>query len=232
MKSPFESDYHEHYTSGDNFIRRFARNRLRLTPRVRPLFRHIRDLQEHASVLDVGCGTGGLLELIEGENPGLSLFGLDLTRPAGFRAHSAFVAGSALALPFRDASFEVVLCAHVLEHLADPFVALGELRRVAVADGLVYVETPSHRSVAFGFGHSFWDDPTHVRPYSPEALRRAMQHSGLRPVAWGIKRSWAGILLGLPYAVVGAALGDTAAREIFAANAFGFVAYGIGRRDA
>jgi SAM-dependent methyltransferase len=86
-----------------------------------------------------------------------------------------------LRLPFGDASFDAILCSHVLEHVADDRAALGELRRVLRPGGLALLPIPpiraertSERSPAERrrrFGH-----PDHVRRYGrdyPERLARA-----------------------------------------------------------
>jgi len=83
------------------------------------------------TMLDAGCGEGELLRrgvLPEGLNPVC----LDLL-PASLADVGAAsrVCGSVQALPFAARSFDVVTCLEVLEHLADPAVAVRELARVA-----------------------------------------------------------------------------------------------------
>ncbi len=47
-----------------------------------------------------------------------------------------------LDMPYSDASFDVVLCSHVLEHVADDRRALSEIRRVLVPDGRALLMSP------------------------------------------------------------------------------------------
>lgn len=93
--------------------------------------------------LDVGCGTGVLAARLA--RAGYPMTGVD---PSGamldvMRARSPeveAVAGSAVALPFEDASFDLVLSVAVMHHIADPAdvrAALGEMVRVTRPGGRV-----------------------------------------------------------------------------------------------
>jgi ubiquinone/menaquinone biosynthesis C-methylase UbiE len=88
-------------------------------------------------VLDVGCGEGVLVEEYAAR---LVIEGVDLNYSSA-RVRQ----GSALALPFPDASFDVVLCLDVLEHLphADQAAALGEICRVLRPEGDAILSLPN-----------------------------------------------------------------------------------------
>jgi SAM-dependent methyltransferase len=53
-------------------------------------------------------------------------------------------------LPFRDGSFDAVVCQAVLEHVADPPRVVDEIWRVLKPDGLVYSEIPFMQQVHEG----------------------------------------------------------------------------------
>ncbi len=100
-------------------------------------------------VLDVGCGTGRLA--IPLAKRGLKVLALDrsvvslaFVREA---CDAACVAGSALELPARDASFPLVVCSGVIHHTRDPWRALAECCRVAAPGGLLYLRTYNRRSL-------------------------------------------------------------------------------------
>ena len=77
-------------------------------------------------LLDVGCGTGPMIELLAAEIPGKRYIGLDLT-PRMIEVANAkgidgarFVVGDAEDLPFDDASFDAVICANSFHHYPNP----------------------------------------------------------------------------------------------------------------
>jgi len=105
----------------------------------------VRDkLSGSARVLDVACGTGDLA-LTLFENTGARVVGTDFCRPmleiaADKTAQRVpLIEGDALALPFRDGSFEAVTIAFGLRNLASVEGGLAELRRVLKPGGWVAV---------------------------------------------------------------------------------------------
>jgi SAM-dependent methyltransferase len=84
-------------------------------------------------VLDVGCGDRPYERLLTGA---AEIVGFDMPG----NAH-ADVYGSIEAIPVEDASFDVVLCLQVLEHVPDPPAAVRELRRVVRPGGRVLAST-------------------------------------------------------------------------------------------
>lgn len=88
------------------------------------------------SILDVGCGEGFTLERLRNRKIGDKLEGVDFLDAAielGKKEHPNITLkkASIYALPYRDNSFDTVLCSEVLEHLEFPEKALEELVRVS-----------------------------------------------------------------------------------------------------
>ncbi|HWN12106.1 MAG TPA: bifunctional demethylmenaquinone methyltransferase/2-methoxy-6-polyprenyl-1,4-benzoquinol methylase UbiE [Pyrinomonadaceae bacterium] len=98
-------------------------------------------------ILDVACGTGDLSLTIAGDGKA-QVVGLDFCRPmleiasaksSKRGANIPFIEGDALALPFRDRSFDGVTIAFGLRNLADVKLGLIELLRVVKPGGRVAV---------------------------------------------------------------------------------------------
>jgi SAM-dependent methyltransferase len=102
----------------------------------RPLAEWLREEGGEAAgkrVLDVGCGVKPYYPFFA---DAAAYVGVDVQE----NPH-ADIAGSAEDLPVEDASFDVVLCTQVLEHVDDPARVVAELRRVTAPGGRVLAST-------------------------------------------------------------------------------------------
>ena len=125
-------------------------------------------------VLDVACGGGYLL--MEAERAGLEAHGIDIAQAALDRAKtfapkSTLVRGDAEALPYDDASFDIVTCLGSLEHFLDPPKALEEMRRVLRPAGRAVIVVPNQwfaYDVARGWieGKGLWHGQESERYFS------------------------------------------------------------------
>jgi ubiquinone/menaquinone biosynthesis C-methylase UbiE len=106
-------------------------------------------LRPGLAVLDCGCGAASMtVELAERVAPG-PVVGVDVepgqvAQAAAFAAargasNARFEVGDAYALPFPDASFDVVFSHALVSHLAEPERAFAEMRRVLKPGGLAAV---------------------------------------------------------------------------------------------
>lgn len=95
--------------------------------------------------VDVGCGGGTLVEAFA-----LAGFESSGVEPSRSLARDGMAAGRPItdmppeALP--PASYEVVTCMHVLEHVADPLMFVGQMARLLVPTGLLVIEVPDYGS--------------------------------------------------------------------------------------
>jgi len=102
-------------------------------------------VRAHARILDVGCGTGVLLDVLARAPVPLRLSGVDLTprmlAAAGRRLAGAadLAIGDAARLPFDDGTFDVVVSSSVLHEVPRPGEALDECARVLAPGGTLVV---------------------------------------------------------------------------------------------
>lgn len=128
--------------------------------------------------MDIGCGRGdftrGFCDL------GLEVSGIDREK-----GDSAMLQGIDIRisedlgnnpLPFEDASFDIVFSKSVIEHIREPNNFMNETRRVLKPGGRVIAMVPDWQSQMF----IFYDDPTHVHPYTVTGLKDLLLMHGFQ----------------------------------------------------
>ena len=138
-------------------------------------------------LLDVGCGSGELLELVQ--RLGWRATGVDFDPAAVSNSRGRGLdvrLGSVEEQQFPESSFDLVVLSHVIEHLPDPVATLRECRRVLAPGGAMLVVTPNAES----WGHSLlrenWlglDVPRHLCVFTSAGLARTAGNAGFRHVS-------------------------------------------------
>jgi SAM-dependent methyltransferase len=103
---------------------------------------NLADVRAGHRVLEVGCGNGGYLALVEAIGMDISVGMLEAARE---RTNVPLVCGDAQRLPFQSESFDVVLAPHMLYHVEDRPAAIRELRRVLKSNGTCVAVTNGTR---------------------------------------------------------------------------------------
>jgi SAM-dependent methyltransferase len=127
-------------------------------------------------VLDLGCGTGDSVDLFRSLEPRVRWTGADIERSPEVaertRSDAEFVTFDGVHLPFADASFDLVYCKQVLEHVRSPEPLLAEVARV-LGPGGTFAGSTSHLEAFHSY--SFWN-------YTPYGLMTVMEDAGLELV--------------------------------------------------
>jgi len=123
----------------------------------------------NAKVLDVACGVGKLLKLIQ-EEKNTAVYGLDISSVAIQKLKNQGISGvvaDCQNIPFKENTFDVVIATEILEHLSNPVRTLEEIHRVLKIDGLLIVSVPN--SVK-GPSHTL----EHLRAYNKASLEQQL----------------------------------------------------------
>ena len=122
-------------------------------------------LNKGMRILDYGCGPGDLL--LVAKELGYNIDGVDaharsveIARSRGLNVSL----GDANSLEYPDETFDAIILQSVIEHIENPVSVLAVLRRYIRPGGVLIVSAPTP-------GSHFWDDPTHIRPYTPTSFK-------------------------------------------------------------
>ncbi len=98
-------------------------------------------LKENDKVLDVGGGTGKLIDIILRENPNVKGYVLDRSKSMLRRVPSKeeVIMGDSAILPFHSNCFDFVFCIDALHHFEDRNKSLAEMIRVSKKDGEIMI---------------------------------------------------------------------------------------------
>ena len=130
---------------------------------------------EGKSILDIGSGKGN--HLVGFSRRGMKAFGIDkrdecVSILENFDIRECNIEKDAF--PFEDNTFDFVFSKSVMEHIDNVENFFQQSARVLKPEGYALFLTPDWRSQA----SHFWDDWTHVRPYTRKALQNAMRMNG------------------------------------------------------
>ena len=147
-----------------------------------PFVNQVKTNDAQPNAVDLGCGRGEWLELLQ--EHGFNAAGVDLDEGMLNDCYSRGLnakASDALAYltELETDSIDLISAFHVVEHL--PFEYLIKLTqeccRVLKPTGLLIFETPNPENIVVGTSN-FYTDPTHERPIPPQLLNFVCKYSG------------------------------------------------------
>ena len=126
-------------------------------------------------ILDVGCDIGRLRFLF----PDAELIGIDIRAEMRICLERGYKRFFAIDLDqgwipdhVNDIYVDCVILVDVLEHLHNPLFAMENIAKICAPGAFVYCCSPTK------FNLKYWDDYTHVRPFSDNMTRRLLVDSG------------------------------------------------------
>lgn len=136
-------------------------------------------------ILDVGCGTGVITELIGKDR----VVGIDIDKNcikfATKRVRTkSFVIGDATILPFKNNYFDLVVAAELIEHVDSPLF-IKEVKRILKSGGYFILSTPNYLSL-WPVVELFWskckqrryDVGEHISKFTCSKLRKLLKKNG------------------------------------------------------
>jgi SAM-dependent methyltransferase len=136
------------------------------------------------ALLDLGCSSGGFLQAMKSRF--WKLYGIEMSEAVARRAEEVSGAqvfvGDILDAPYAPASFDVITCFHVFEHIYEPVAVLKKVAKWLKPGGIFYFMVPNIDSAGARIFKTYWyalELPRHLYHYSPESLRHLAQSVGL-----------------------------------------------------
>ena len=140
---------------------------IRWTERCRVRWVHkLLTLNKEDRLLEVGCGAGNILaEIEEGERHGIDISNYLLEKAKKRLNKEVYLEkADAQNLPFRNGSFDRIICSEVIEHVINPLLLLSEMARVLRPDGIAVLSIPNETLIMrlrktvniLGFSHIFF----------------------------------------------------------------------------
>ena len=137
--------------------------------------------KKRVKVLDLGCGTGGVLASLKNFafvcGVDKSETALRLAKKRGLRNLLKHDFAKSR-LPIKNSSFDAILALDVLEHLRNPGFTLKDISRILKPDGILIVIVPAYK-----FLWSYWDEVLgHQTRYSKMEIGSLLRKEGFYPL--------------------------------------------------
>ena len=133
-------------------------------------------INDKSNLIDLGCGNGSFVKVIKEKNINVKGYDLDTINLETSE------------IPETSNSIDYVTCISLIEHMTDPSNLLKEIYRILKSDGVLIIVTPN-----FYYSYkNFYDDPTHVNPFTPEkllALLKLFNFKNSQILPWIVKKN-------------------------------------------
>lgn len=136
------------------------------------------------SILDVGSGTGGFLNVMRGS--GWDITGIEQDATAlenAWQLHGIKSFAPEKLFLFPSESFDAITLWHVLEHVHDLEKEMHEFLRVLKKNGRLFIAVPNHTSYDAHYYKQYWaawDVPRHLYHFSPAAMQFLSEQYGFK----------------------------------------------------
>ena len=172
----------EHYDEGHDgkFVRVIYDGIIKSALKVKP-----------ESILDLGCGNGNILSRLS-ENSEAELYGIDLSEKMIEEAEerlngkARLTIGDAEMLPYKEGSFDLVICNASFHHYPNPEKALLEIKRVLKPNGTLILGDPTAPAIILQVFNLLlrWSESGDYRLYNKKSIGILLKRSGFFMTSW------------------------------------------------
>jgi len=133
---------------------------------------------EIKSILEIGCGDGHLVELLQRKYPdkefqGIDIHGLEMNHVNYQKVNilnsdefnNFFKSGN---------TFDFIICMMVLEHISDVFLFIKNINNLLRVGGYLYLSVPNVFNIMMPDSENFFGDYTHIRPFTKKGITRLL----------------------------------------------------------
>ena len=187
---PTASELGKYYKS-ENYIshsgtRKGVINKIYLLARKFTLARKyniVQALKPMGSILDIGCGSGELLQLFH--KKGWKTVGIepdDVVRKTAISRYALDIREEISLKTIPDGSFDVITMWHVLEHVPDLTGRVKEIKRLLKNDGILIVAVPNSNSgdaKIYGKHWAAYDVPRHLWHFTKDSIAMLFRNHGM-----------------------------------------------------
>lgn len=131
-------------------------------------------IDDGSVVLDVGCGIATVLHVLKGKRYGIDPLAKEYLKMYNYPSGISVVKSGGEKIPFGDKYFDFVFCSNVLDHVTDPSLTVGEVRRVLKPGGFFIL-------VVEVFGEAVKRDPAHPHCFTEKEVRNLV-YEGFDPI--------------------------------------------------
>lgn len=150
--------------------------------------------QSFSTILDIGCGTGAVLTKVLSECTDIQACGVDLSQKMIEKAAEILgpgvqlVVGDADDLPWKNNSFDLVVCNSSFHHFPEPTRVLNEINRVLKPAGRIIIADPWWSRPKRFFINLFLNSPFNylgdVRIYSEVETCEMLDKCHFSSISW------------------------------------------------
>lgn len=150
----------------------------------------------NGNLLEVGAGSGNTLLFAKQNYYASSVSGIDIqsiedSYQSSPEIHKFIIANIEQdVIPFKNKSFDVILCGDVLEHLVDPWKTIQKLKSYLSTDGIIIASIPNFREINtlkkicfsgnFQYEESGVLDKTHLRFFCKKNVKELFSQNGMQ----------------------------------------------------